>query len=293
MGFRLDIVTSASGLPLRTRFRAQDPDIVERRLEALVAEARSAWPTVRLDEETFLRHLGERLPPEGGPDDVLDAVKAGDLYLACACLRAEEGDEAIRLLEGLVSSALDIGLRGIADDTLAQEAKQLLLEHLLVGDRKIRDYAGRGHLASWLKMSGIRIVHKLRRKTHREVPLGDDALADHFLPADDPELEQLKAVYRDHFRDAFRAAVRGLTLEDRGLLKQHLLDGLGSAELAVLRGVHRATVSRWIVRAQQQLAADTRRALMARLGIDRAELESVMRLIESRLDASLHRLDSN
>ena len=52
-------------------------------------------------------------------------------------------------------------------------------------------------------------------------------------------------------------------------------------------GVHRITVVRRITQGRAALAAATRKELSARLRVDHHELESILRLIESRMDVSL------
>ena len=54
--------------------------------------------------------------------------------------------------------------------------------------------------------------------------------------------------------------------------------------------VHRATVARRITRARDALLSGTRRRLMMRLKLDRSELDSVMRMIESNVHVSLQRM---
>jgi len=52
--------------------------------------------------------------------------------------------------------------------------------------------------------------------------------------------------------------------------------------------VHRATVARWIAKARETLLTETRTLLMKRLRVDQNEFESIMRLIQSRFDVSIH-----
>lgn len=50
------------------------------------------------------------------------------------------------------------------------------------------------------------------------------------------------------------------------------------------------TITRWLADARQELLAETRRELEGRLGIRGAELQSVLRLIQSHMGASVIRL---
>jgi RNA polymerase sigma-70 factor (ECF subfamily) len=100
----------------------------------------------------------------------------------------------------------------------------------------------------------------------------------------------MKARYQAAFRAAFEDAVRRLEPRDRNLLRLHHLDAVTLDQLAAMYGVHRATAVRWLSDVRRRLLADTRRSLRAALGVAEDELDSVMALIESRLDVSVRRL---
>ena len=55
------------------------------RADALVAEGRTAFPELALDEDVFVRHLQERLPIDKLATAPLAELHLGELYLACAC----------------------------------------------------------------------------------------------------------------------------------------------------------------------------------------------------------------
>ncbi len=76
---------------------------------------------------------------------------------------------------------------------------------------------------------------------------------------------------------------------ERNLLRQHFSDGLTVDEIGALHGVHRATAARRVAKARSQLFAGTRRTLMDNLGLNRSELDSVMRMIESNVHVSVQR----
>src|SRR5258705_1117801 len=56
---------------------------IERAIGRWLADARAAWPTVALDDATFVAYVGARLVT------TLDAVHTTDLWLALACLRGD------------------------------------------------------------------------------------------------------------------------------------------------------------------------------------------------------------
>jgi len=74
------------------------------------------------------------------------------------------------------------------------------------------------------------------------------------------------------------------------LLHQHALDGLSIDKLAAFYRVHRATTARWLDAARQAVLDGTRRELVSRLQLSVNELDSIMRMIGSRLDVSLPEL---
>jgi hypothetical protein len=51
-------------------------------------------------------------------------------------------------------------------------------------------------------------------------------------------------------------------------------------------GVAPSTISRRLAKSREALFVETRRALMERLGVAEEELDSILRLLESRLDLS-------
>lgn len=124
----------------------------------------------------------------------------------------------------------------------------------------------------------------------REVAVEDDGLLDALAPAADPALELVKQQSRDEFATAFRAAVAALAPRDRRLLRHQLLDGLDLDAIAKLFDVHRTTASRWLAAARDQLLAGTRAQLASRLAMSAGEVDSLLRLVHSRLDVSLEKV---
>jgi RNA polymerase sigma-70 factor (ECF subfamily) len=51
--------------------------------------------------------------------------------------------------------------------------------------------------------------------------------------------------------------------------------------------VHRATIGRWLERARDAVLESTRAHLMDRLDVPSAEIESILRLVLSKLEISL------
>lgn len=184
--------------------------------------------------------------------------------------------------------------RGFAGDDIA-EVQQELRAHLFVGSGTgpyIAQYAGRASLRSWVLVSALRSAVKRRGKQRREPTADDDvlvALIDQRSGGGSgvDELAGFKEPIRDAFRRAFRAALAQLAPGHRILLRLHAIDGLSIDEIGALEGVHRATAARRLERARDALHMGTRAALMAELGTDRGEADSLMRWVRSQIDVSL------
>lgn len=66
------------------------------------------------------------------------------------------------------------------------------------------------------------------------------------MPGGDPELSHLKATFAAEFKFALTLAIDELSVRDRNLLRQSVLDGLTIDQLGKLYRVHRATAARWV-----------------------------------------------
>ncbi len=106
----------------------------------------------------------------------------------------------------------------------------------------------------------------------------------------DPEIAYLKEHYRDEFRAAFVFALGTLSERERNVLRQHHIDGLTIDQLGTLYQVHRATAARWVAAARMTLLDQTRGRLVAKLGVAADEVDSIIRLVRSQLDISIHQL---
>jgi RNA polymerase sigma-70 factor (ECF subfamily) len=257
---------------------------------ATLAEARAAWPTVRFDEGQLLQFVGARLT---GPDvaAALATLPAADVALAAACAAQEPTAHAA--FDSILTEVDAAGATTRASKDQVEEVKQLLRVQLLVTKEGkpagIAGYKGKGPLRGWVRITATRELIRHIKKAARDVPV--DRQLEEMLGAgdDDPVLEQLKSEYRAQFADALREAIAGLDAEDRTLLRQQIVDKLSIDELGAAYGVHRATAARWLTRSRGALVAGTRNRLAARLSMPVDEIDSVIRLVQSRLDASVVR----
>lgn len=271
------------------------PAMGERDRDAELADAlargRAAWPAVQpIAADVFRAWLADRVPAK----TELASVPCTDLYLACACAAGDPAAIAAfedhYLREVAIAAARMRAAPGVLD-----EARQVVRDLMFVqrpggAPPAITSYAGRGDLRGWVRVVAMREVLRLCDRDKREVATGDEALLDALSPAADPELDHLKARYRDEFAAAFHEAVAGLTPRERTLLRHQLIDGVGIEQLGAIYKVHRATAARWLVSAREALLDGTRKRLAAKLKLTHAEVDSVIRLIQSRIDVSIERL---
>jgi len=220
-------------------------------------------------------------------------VPTSDLYLACACANGDPtalaAFEATYLREVAIAAAKLRAAPGILD-----EARQVVRDLLFVARPSkppaIATYTGRGDLRGWVRVIAMREVMRLCDRDKREISTDDDALLDAMSPANDPELEHLKTIYRDEFATAFRAAIADLEPRERTLLRHQLIDGLGVEAIGALYKVHHSTAARWLAKARESVLEGTRKRLAEQLRLSHTEVDSVIRLIQSRIEVSIERL---
>lgn len=252
-------------------------------IAALVARARRVWPALDVDEARFAAHVAARLGDDGVP-----CVE--DLYLACACLDGQP--QALAEFDARYLSGVAHHLRRLdRSPAFADEVRQRLRERLFVPSEgeppRLTGYSGRGPLATWVRIAAIRLALNLRRDD-RDLSL---APGDEPMIAGSPELLLLRHRYRADFNAAFVAAVAGLSVEQRHLLRLHFLDGVSLGRIAALHFVDKSTISRRLQIAREQLFVATERSLRARLALGDGEAASLIRLLRSQLgDVSVARL---
>ena len=261
-------------------------------LDAHVAAAHEAWPEVALDDAAFVVHLAGRFADDAGEAQVR-SVRASDVYLALACARGDQ--VAIVRLERAYFGEIDrAAVRTRAGAELATELKQIIRRILFVAEgtrpAAASVFSGRGDLRGWIRVTATRELIRLVGRDKREVKIDDDALFDFLSPANDPELGYIRDLYRTECSDAFRTALDALPVKDRSLLRYQVLDGLTVDEIGALHGVHKATAARWLAKIRDELLERTRTEVQRRLGIATNEVDSILRLVHSRLDVSLERV---
>lgn len=279
---------------------ACDPDVtktldaatVEDMIPRHLANAKRAWPSFKVDDVRFVTHLAGRMRPDVDAEKGIRDVHAADLYLALACSLGDK--RALAELEKLFE-LLPEALARLASRAPVDEVVQAVRTKLLVaekGEPKILDYAGRGPLGGWLRVTAVRTALSMARKTNPAagVPVTREILLAVPDFTDDPELAHFRDRYKTEFKSAFEQAVAALEPRERNLLRLSLVDGLNIDQIGVVFGVHRATAARWIQKSIENVQSGTRERLVERLRMSEAELESLMGVLRSSLELSIQRL---
>ncbi len=258
--------------------------------EALVT-ARAAWPGIELADHAFVRYLAERVPSNESCVDALRRLHVADLYLACACA----GGSATALAEFEAKHISQISAfiaRTDARPAFADEVRQLLRDRLFVSSSaKILSYGGTGPLGGWLRVTAVRTALELKRGVRGgHVAIDDTGARAIDAPDPDPELRYMKAQYTPLFESAFQESLSALSAKERNILRQHFLDGMSTDAIAKLHRVHRTTVARWIEQTRQAILDGVHERLRASLGVGNDEIQSIMALVQSRLNVTIGRL---
>jgi len=250
--------------------------------------ARLVWPAVTLDFERFAAHA-RQVGFSLGADLELDSANAADLFLACA---SGHGDRAaIEALEEHYIATARFSLRRLdarpefIDDVMQDLRSKLLLPP----EPRILRYGGRGPLQAWIRVAANRIAIDSLRAVRKVV--GWDARDPDSLEQVDfgPEVQLLRAAYREAFQEALAAAVAALSPKDRNLLRRHLIEHMTLEEMAAPYGVHLATVARRLTVLREEIAAAVREHLAVRHGSrgKATSLESLAQAIRSEVYVSL------
>ena len=141
-----------------------------------------------------------------------------------------------------------------------EDAEARLWARLLVGGRResprIRSFSGVGTLQAWLRRCATReaLTELRRRRVEHDLPVPDVAAS-----SSTPEEALLKHEHARTFQAAFRRAVGSLDARERSVLRESVVDGVPTPEIARRLGVHRVTVARWLAAARTKLARRTAR----------------------------------
>lgn len=263
----------------------------ERELQEYVSAAQKARPGLAITDAELVHYVAARaidgrLPP---------IAYAGDALLACAC--AQGIQDALDLFQREYGPVIERVLwHRQASVALADDARQIVQERVLVGDPergnapKIASYRGGGPLKSWIASIAATTLLMLRRESQRrrEDPVESvgPAVAGIAL---EPELDYLKARYKPEVEEAIIHAIDQLGDRERTLLHLNIGERLSIDALGTMYSVNRATAARWLAAARAALLRAVRERLRARLRLSDTECDSLVALVDSRLEVSIAR----
>jgi RNA polymerase sigma-70 factor, ECF subfamily len=254
-----------------------------------IGRAQGAWPQLDVDVVEFVRYVAER-----SSDGLPPPAHAADLWLAHACSRGSE-----RAIEEFRSLYLPVMARVLSHRRAAEDAaddvRQLVQQKLLVGDvaqgvaPKIASYRGKGPLRSWVASATATTLMMLRRAAGRRREVAAEPSEPALAVQLDPELDYLKQRYTAEVEAAIVQSLNDLSDRQRTLLRLHLGEAMTIDVLGPIYGVSRSTAARWLTEARNALRAKVRDRLQAQLRLTASECDSLVALVNSRLDISLVR----
>jgi len=276
------------------------------KIEEFIARHEAAlaacWSGVVLRYEVSEREFIERVhiaAKQAGCDDscegFLARLHSSELCLAIACEKGDE--EAWRDFESIHRSSMQGAARALTRNEVEAEELTLSLMGDLYGIRveddrrlsKLAHYSGRGSLGGWLRAVIYQAFVDRKRETSRFEQVDEldelDRLANrssgrglHQSVRPDEleglEDERLKLATESAITQAFAALETRLRL----LLEYYYFDDLTLREIGGLMGVHEATISRWLQRAQHQVRRKTEEILQQKHGMRRGEIAECLQL---------------
>ncbi len=253
--------------------------------------AAARWPEIELEGAAFDEYvrqraaaLGEREPAPGRAPPQIES-----LFLCCACARGDQA--ACRVFQQTYVTVVRRAIARIEPDRhFVDEVAAQVFDKLLVGpEPRVTRYSGRGELSAWLKVVASRaaIDAKPRRAGNDEEPLPSTA---ELVMSMSPESMVLTRTHAQNITDALQSATARLDLKEREILRLHYADGLNIDEIGALHGVHRATVARWLQRARATIDSAVREELLAKHGLDAAEVASLIHGTSGILQETLRAL---
>jgi RNA polymerase sigma-70 factor, ECF subfamily len=234
-------------------------------------------------------------------------LKAGELCLAIAC---EKGDEAAwRVFDSEYRHAMQGAARALTkDEAEAEDLIQFVFGELygvrLDGDRrlsKLAHYSGRGSLGGWLRAVIYQAFIDRKRQTSRFEQVEEVAEFDRLAneaaahangrlsaPISQPDdLEDARL--RQATEEAMTQAFAEIEARDRLLLNYYYFDDLTLREIGLMMGVHEATISRWLAKAQREVKRKTEEILQRGYGLRRTEVAECLQ-IAARAELDVRRL---
>jgi RNA polymerase sigma-70 factor (ECF subfamily) len=211
-----------------------------------------------------------------------------DLALADAAARGDQ--RALEVLEhSLIARVPDAARRYDSSDEFAQTLQQNVRIALLVGEKngpRIDSYTGRGPLLHWVLVVATRLAIDLKRREAKED--GEDDLLDLMDWGDPLAKRESRALLKTWIQEGLSL----LDAQERAVLQLYFVEEVPSQTIAIMFGVHRATVARWLEHARDQLRSHVRRRALATPGMGADALNSLLRAADGYVSLSLSLLRS-
>jgi RNA polymerase sigma-70 factor (ECF subfamily) len=259
-------------------------------LDAVVAQARTAWPQLTVDETEFVAYVARHVGGERELGAALRTLHAGDLYLAHACSQGNEAAVAIFDREFLSRIPAVIARVERAPANVEEIAQSVRVSVLTGEPPRIVQYSGRGPLSGWLRAVALNAA-LMAQRGRREVLQSSVNISDRAAAGPlDPELQMVRDRHRPQFQAALDAALQALTVRERTLLRAYFVDDMTIDDLGELFRVHRATAARWLQAAHVRLLDETRRRVMERVPLTASEFDSLAALLKSELSLTFSAL---
>ena len=268
---------------------AVSPALEQRLIEAC-ARGKGAFPTLALDDETFVQHLARCLGRIDDAPPSLDELAIEDLYLACACLNGVAG--AAAAFDDHCGPPIRAALASVSSHAFDRdEIQQQLRVHLLIGSNetpaRLHSYLGLGPLARWAGVAAQRLAVSSLRSDQSEASARERSAVEAAFDWKDPTILLLKERYRADFQRALEDALALISDRERVLLRMHLVNEMTTRSIGKVYNVDHSTAARWLADARQEIAGHIQRLLRERLNLSPSEVQSIATLMTSQLDLSI------
>ena len=263
------------------------PEVAEKALVELCAQAAEAWPGVKVEASELVGVLAAKLAGDDPP--AVNVAAAAELHLALACARGDNA--AIAAFDRAYLEVVPQALAGMKlPAATIDDVRSIVRDKLLLAEGgkppRVVEYAGRGRLRGLVQVTATRTAIDRIRQDEKEAALPARELA---APTD-VAMSLIKAQYRAAFSAGFARAVADAPRRERNLLRLHFLGGMTLEQLAQMYSVHRATVVRWLAAAREAVFERTREHVAETIGAPPDELDEMFDLVKSRVELSVERL---
>lgn len=251
----------------------------------------------------------EPQPAAQAVNDFFERLHADELCLALACEQGSEtawNDLMSEYGATVRAAARSASSNGAEAEDLAQSiwAELYGLRENAEGKRtgKLGYYSGCGSLGGWLRAIVAQLAVDKHRRTSRFVQTEEDADFDRLhnesakfesYPASrtiDPEHKLAAERAARDLQSALRRVINRLSAEDRLLIKLYYFDELRLREAGSVLGVHEATASRRLQRAQAEVRGGVEEVLASEHGWTPEEIARLFSNAEANVEFDLRAL---